>query len=371
MERFELVVPTLFGLEALTAKEIRNLGYDTTSVTDGRVTFLGDFEAVCRANIWLRTGERVLIKLAEFKALSFDELFDGTKKVDWAHWIPKNAAFPVTGFSVKSKLFSVPDCQSIIKKAIVDKLSREYGIRRFEETGTTYRIEFSIMKDTVTLMLDTSGEGLHKRGYRKKSNAAPLRETLAASIAILSRFRYDGALADPFCGSGTLPIEAAMIAKNIAPGLKRKFRAMDYRQIPRGMWKDAKEEARELIKEDTKIQIFASDIDDFAVNLTAENAEKADVSELITVKQADVFDFTSEFSGGTIICNPPYGERLLELRECESIYRKMGKMYKKLDKWSLYALTPAENFEDLFGIKASKKRKLYNGMIKCNLYQYF
>ena len=371
MDKFEIVVTTLLGIEGITANEIRKLGYETKTVEDGRVTFIGDFSAVCRANMWLRTCERVLIKIGEFSAFSFDELFEKTKKLPWSEWIPKNAAFPVKGYSLRSKLHSVPDCQSIIKKSIVDSLSQYYKISDFEENGALYQIEFSIMRDRVTLMIDTTGTALHKRGYRQNSNKAPLRETIAAAMVILSRFSYSGVFADPFCGSGTIPIEAGLIAKNIAPGLFRSFAAQSFRQISEKLWIDAKTEARDKIRKDSKLTILASDIDPFAVKLTSENSVKAKVSDLITVTQCDVKDFKNSETGGTIVCNPPYGERLLDEEQCREITRNMGKMYKNLDRWTLFALTPLEGFEEYFGINASKKRKIYNGMIKCDLYQYF
>lgn len=371
MYTFDIVVPTLFGVEAITAKEIVNLGYDIKTITDGRVTFVGDFDAVARANINLRTGERVLIKVAEFKALSFDELFENTYDVDWTFWLDKNAHFPVKGFSLKSRLYSVPDCQSIIKKAVVNSLMDKYKTSFLPERGTTYKIEFSIIKDTVTLMIDTTGTPLSKRGYRIKHNDAPLRESLAASIAILSRFSYNSVVADPFCGSGTFPIEAAMIAKNIAPGVNREFSSMDFKQIPKKLWMDALEEARDCVRHDTKLKVYGSDIDKMCVEISKENARNAGVDDIITVTQMPLSEFSSDLSGGTILCNPPYGERMLEIEACERLYSQMGNIYRNLDNWGLSALTPVETFEKFFGKNADKKRKLYNGMIKCCLYQYF
>ena len=371
MYTFDIVVPTLFGVEAIVAKEIVNLGYDIKNTTDGRVTFVGDFDAVARANINLRTGERVLIKVAEFKATSFDELFEKTYDTDWSLWLDKNSHFPVKGFSLKSALYSIPDCQSIVKKAIVNSLMDKYKTSFLPERGTTYRIEFSIIKDTVTLMIDTTGTPLSKRGYRIKHNDAPLRESLAASIAILSRFSYNSVVADPFCGSGTFPREAAMIAKNIAPGINREFSSMDFKQIPKKIWMDALEEARDCERHDTKLKVYASDIDKMCVEISKENARNAGVSDMITVTQMPLSEFSSELSGGTILCNPPYGERMLEIEACERLYTQMGNIYSNLDNWGLSALTPVETFENFFGKVADKKRKLYNGMIKCCLYQYF
>lgn len=371
MDKFEITVTTLLGIESVTANEIKRLGYEIKTVEDGRITFYGGFDAVCRANLWLRTCERVYIKVGEFKALSFDELFEKCKALPWSRWIPKNAAFPVKGYALRSKLHSVPDCQSIIKKSIVDSLARDYKTEYFEENGAKYQIEFSIMRDKVTMLIDTSGVALHKRGYRQKSNMAPLRETIAAAIVILSRFSYSGVFADPFCGSGTIPIEAGLIAKNIAPGLFRTFAAQDFRQIPQKLWQEARTEARDKIRSDSKLRILASDIDPFAVKLTRENSIKAKVSDLITVGEADVKDFVSSEEGGTVVCNPPYGERLLDAESCREITRSMGAVYNGLNRWSFCALTPLEGFEDYFGKTASKRRKLYNGMIKCTYYQYF
>lgn len=371
METFELIVPTLFGIEAVTASEIKKLGYEITKTTDGRVTFLGDYNAICESNVNLRTGERVLIKIAQFKATTFDELFEKTKSADWKRWLNKNCAFPVKGFSIKSKLHSVPDCQAIIKKSIVNALMDCFNTTTLPEDGEKRQIEFSIIKDEVTIMLDTTGTPLHKRGYRIKHNAAPIRETLAAAISILSRFNYNTVMADPFCGSGTFPIECAMIAKNIAPGINRSFSAMEFKEINPKLWKDTIEEAKDNIRHDAKLKIIASDIDKASVNLTKENAKNAGVSDMITAFQTPVSEFFSEDKNGTIICNPPYGERLLEQKSCERIYTQMGRIYKKLDNWGFFALTPAENFESLFDAPATKTRKLYNGMIKCRLYQYF
>ena len=369
MKSFEIVVPQLFGLEAVTAREIRNLGYETTSVEDGRVTFLGDYEAVARANICLRTAERVLIQVGKYKAETFTELFDGCTRLPWSEFLPKDCKFPVKGISLKSKLHSVPDCQSILKKSIVEALKRQYKTCELPETGTIHQIEFLLYKDTVSVMLDTSGAGLHKRGYRVLHNEAPMKETLAAAIVILSRFKYDGIFSDPFCGSGTIPIEAALIAKNIAPGLFRRFSAEHMPFIPEKIWKDAREEARDEIRE-SKLRIFASDIEQSAVDLTIGNSKKAHVSDMISVKRLAVKDFKCSASGGTIVCNPPYGERLSDIETVRRISKQMGEVYRKLDNWNLFALTPLSDFEKCFGRPATKKRKLYNGMIKCDLYQY-
>ena len=370
MDNFEIIVPTLFGLEAFTAREIRRLGYETTSVTDGRVTFMGDYEAICRANMWLRTGERVLIKVGEFEAKSFEELFDNTTKLDWSRWILKDSAFPIKGHCLKSQLSSVRDCQAIIKKAIAKNLSQCYGIEWLPEDGATYRVQFSIQKDIVTLMIDTSGEPLHKRGYRQLSNLAPLRETIAASMVMMSFWKYEYPLCDPFCGSGTIPIEAAMLKKNIAPGLSRRFAANDFEQINTSLWQNATDEARDSIK-NIPLEIYGYDIDPKTAELARENCVKAGVGEYIDIRVGDARDITFDKPYGTIICNPPYGERLGEKKDCELLYQQIGKNFARLDEWNYYILTSNEEFEVLFGKKSDKKRKIYNGMIKCNIYQYF
>lgn len=370
MEKFELIVPTLFGMEAFVVKELKRLGYEDTSVEDGRVTFTGDYNAICRANMWLRCGERVLIKAAEFTALSFEELFEKTKAVDWSRWIPKDAAFPVKGYCLKSQLASMRDCQAIIKKAVADNLSSSYGIEWLPEEAETVQLQFSVMKDRVTIMIDTSGDGLHKRGYRRVANAAPLKETIAAAMIMLSYWKFEYPLADPFCGSGTIPIEAAMFKRNIAPGLTRNFSAQNFRYIPKNLWAEAKEEANSL-KRDLPLTIYASDMDPETVEIAAENARIAGVDDCIKPTVLKAQDFTSTESYGSIICNPPYGERLGEIKECEELYKEIGRSFKNLPDWSYYIIASNENFENCFGKKADKKRKLYNGMIKCNIYQYF
>lgn len=369
-DKFEIVVPVLFGLEAFTAKEIRRLGYETVSVEDGRVTFEGGYRDAYRANLWLRTGERVLIKAAEFDALTFEELFEKTKAVDWQRFLSINSAFPVRGHSVKSQLASVRDCQAIIKKAIATKMSQSCGVEWLPEDGTQYQIQFSILKDKVTLMIDTSGEPLHKRGYRQYSNAAPLRETIAAAMVMMSYWKFEYPLLDPFCGSGTIPIEGALFKRNIAPGLGREFAMNGFDQMTQSIISEAADEAQSLEK-DVPLEIYASDIDKSCTELTRSNAEKAGVGQFITVSNQKAEDIFIDKPYGTIICNPPYGERMGEKKECERLYSNIGKNFKRLDKWSYYILTSNENFEKLFGQRASKKRKIYNGMIKCNIYQYF
>lgn len=370
MDKFEIIIPTIFGLEAFCSREVRSLGYETTSVEDGRVTFMGDWEAVCRANLWIRAGERVLIKIAEFNAVTFDELFEATKAVRWADWLFEDVSFPVTGFCLKSQLASMRDCQAIIKKAIVDSMANVYSRTHFEETGPVYQIRFSIMKDRVTLMLDTSGEGLHKRGYRAISNAAPLKETIAAAMVYLSHWKYEYPLADPMCGSGTIPIEAAMIKRNIAPGITRNFLSENFYQLDKSIWLRMRDEAKSL-KKDVPLTILASDIDADTIEIAKHNAEIAGVGDAVHPVIGDVANFSTKLQYGTVICNPPYGERLFDDNMCKKLYSSMGKALSKLDKWSYYILTSNEDFEKSFGKKADKKRKLYNGMLKCNIYQYF
>lgn len=368
----ELIITTLFGMEATVSREVKKLGYEVIQVSDGRVTLRGGVDAIVRCNLWIRTGERVLIKMGEAAVTTFDEMFDFVRSLPWSEWIGKEDAFPVKGYSLKSKLFSVPGCQSVIKKAVVRALEASYHQSWFPESAARYQIEFSLIKDQLTLMIDTSGQPLHKRGYRRNANQAPLKETIAAAMVTLSRFRYDGVFADPFCGSGTIPIEAGMIAKNIAPGLMRTFSAMDFRRIPPKLWKDAKEEAKSLIHSDTKLKILASDIDPGAVALTAHNAKLAQISDLVELSQKAVADFSPPDAQGTIVCNPPYGERLSDKTACHLLYQEMGRIFRrKLSGWSAFILTPEEKFEDDYGKFCDKKRKLYNGMIKCNLFQYF
>jgi putative N6-adenine-specific DNA methylase len=370
MEKFKIIIPCLFGLEALVAKELKWLGYDTLKTEDGKVSFLGDFEAVCRANLWLRCGERVLIEVAEFDAFSFDELFEQTKSIKWSDWLPKSAAFPVKGFCLKSQLASMRDCQAIIKKAIADSMSSSYSVDWLPETGALYQIQFSVMKDRVTLMIDTSGDGLHKRGYRRISNAAPLKETIAAAMVMLSFWKFEYPLCDPFCGSGTIPIEAAMFKKNIAPGLSRNFSAENFEQISADTWRCSRDEAHGKVR-NTPLNIIASDIDRDVIPVAIQNAKIAGVGDSIAFSHADATKFISSEKYGSIICNPPYGERLSDKLSCEELYMNIGKNFSQLPDWSYYILASSEDFEKHFGKKADKRRKIYNGMIKCNIYQYF
>lgn len=371
MSKMEFIASTLFGVEAITAKELKELGYKDVTVEDGKVTFIGDEMAICRSNLWIRTAERIYLKIGEFTATTFEELFEGTKALPWEDWIPENGRFPVEGYSIKSKLFSVSDCQAIVKKAVVERLKNKYKKEWFEENGSTYKIKFSIMKDKVTLMVDTSGDGLHKRGYRVISNEAPLRETLAAAMIMLSFWKPDRPLIDPFCGSGTIPIEAAMIGINLAPGLKRQFVSQRWSKIPNKFWKEAIDEAVSAIKKDITLNIKGYDIDKNAIKLSKDNARKAGVEKYITFENVPLKELYTNDKYGVIVCNPPYGERMGELKEVEKLYNDMGKVFKKLDTWSFYILTSHEKFEKFFGREASKKRKLYNGMLKAYYYQFY
>lgn len=367
----EYVATCLFGLEGLLGEEIDKLGYKRTETMDGRISFQGDENALARASVSLRCAERIYIKIGEFYATTFDELFEGTKKLPWYEWIGKNDAFPVRGHSIKSTLFSIPDCQKIIKKAIVSNLSSKYGVSWFDETGVKYQIDFFIFKNRCTLMLDTSGTPLHKRGYRPRSNEAPIRETLACAMAKLSRPREDVLFWDPFCGSGTIAIEATMLMLNIAPGINRHFSGEDFPQLNKRIWQDAKDEARASIITDSSFEAYASDIDSECVEIAKENARNAGVLKNIKVFQRDALTITTAGRRGTIVCNPPYGERLFSMSQTEELYKKMGKHFATLDKWQQYVMTSHEGFQNLFGRRADKIRKLYNGMIPCYFYQFF
>ena len=366
---YSLSVPCLLGLEGPIADELRRLDLKDVAAENGRVNFRGGAEAVARANINLRIGERVLLELGRFRALSFDELFEGTRALPWESIIPRDGAFPVKGYSLNSKLFSVSDCQKIIKKAIVERLKSVYGIEWFPETGACYQVQFAIMKDEVSLSLDTSGDGLHKRGYRPAHNAAPLKETMAAAMVTLSRYRGRDDFCDPFCGSGTIPIEAALIAKNRAPGLYRDFRAMDWPVIGRAVFECEREAAR--AKEyHGDYRIVGSDIDPQAVAMAEENARLAGVLDCVRFEVADAAAFDRKTERGVIVTNPPYGERIMEKAEAERLYRAFGAAWAKTENWQLYLLSSHTEFERCFGRTADKKRKLYNGMIKCDLFMY-
>ena len=369
--KLQLVATCLFGLEKLLGAEIDALGLRRIETMDGRVIFEGEPKDIARANIGLRCAERVMIRVGAFSARSFEELFEGTKRIPWEDWIGKYDAFPVKGHCIKSKLYSVPDCQGIIKKAIVNRLSDAYGIRWFQESGIKYQIEFFLFKDVVSVMIDTSGVALHKRGYRPDAGAAPLRETLAAALALTARPREDTLFWDPTCGSATIAIEAAMIISNRAPGLGRSFAGETFPQIPAELWKDAREQAEAAIRHDAEYEVWASDIDEDVLDVAYENALRAGVEEHMQIFQADVRTIEKPNRRGTIVCNPPYGERLMTPEEAEALYRDMGRVFESFLPWQIYIITSHPAFEKAYGRRADKIRKLYNGMIPCNLYQYF
>ncbi len=369
MNRFTFSVPCLFGLEGLAGDELRRLGMEDVRVENGRVLFSGNETALARANLNLRTGERVLLLLAEFEATTFEELFQGVYRTPLEVLIPKDGAFPVKGHCLNSRLMSVPDCQAIVKKAASRRLGEKYGLQWLPENGVKYQLQFSLMHDRVSLYLDTSGMGLHKRGYRAVGNEAPLRETLAAAMVMLTRYRGRECFWDPFCGSGTIPIEAALIAKNRAPGLRRRFAAEQFAWMPPRIWQDARSEAmdREFRGD---YRILGSDNDPKAVSLSISNARKAGVGELITFRDGDAVKMSLPAEAGILVCNPPYGQRMLERQSAQRLYADLGRHLKYADGWRKYIITSEPEFEHYFGRRADKKRKLYNGMIKCDYYMY-
>ena len=369
--KLQLVATCLFGLEKLLGAEIDGLGLRRLETMDGRVIFEGEPKDIAEANIRLRCAERVMIRVGAFPARNFEELFEGTKKLPWEDWIGKYDAFPVKGHCIKSKLYSVPDCQSIIKKAVVNRLSDVYGVRWFQESGVKYQIEFFLFKDVVSVMIDTSGVALHKRGYRPDAGAAPLRETLAAALALTARPREDTLFWDPTCGSATIAIEAAMILSNRAPGLGRSFVGETFPQISADIWRTARESAEADIRYDADFEVWASDIDEDVLDVAYENALRAGVEEHMRIFQADVRSIEKPDRRGTIVCNPPYGERLMTPEEAEALYRDMGRVFESFLPWQIYVITSHPAFEKAYGRRADKIRKLYNGMIPCNLYQYF
>ena len=369
-ETFSFCVPCLFGLEGLAADELRRLGMRDVRAEDGRVFFSGSLEDCAKANLSLRCGERVLLELGSFPAPTFDALFEGVRALPWEDWLPRDAAFPVTGYSLDSALFSVPDCQRIVKKAVVERLKSVWRLERFPETGAEVKIRFSLRKDQASVCLDTSGVALHKRGYRPAHTEAPLRETLAAAMVKLARYRGRDDFCDPFCGSGTIAVEAALAALNRAPGLYRRFAAERWACFDPAVWEHAREAAR-AAEYHGDYRIFASDVDPRAVRLAKENAERARVAELIDFSVADASAFSRETERGVIVTNPPYGERLLDLQQAEKLYRAFGAALSGKENWSLYLLSSDPEFERCFGRRADKKRKLYNGMIKCDLYMYY
>ena len=372
MDRYDLIAPCHFGLESVLKREITDLGYEVTQVEDGRVTFLGDAEAVCRANIFLRTAERILIKAGNFHAETFEELFQGTKSIPWEAFIPEDGKFWITkAASVKSKLFSPSDIQSIMKKAMVERLKEVYHIEWFKESGQSFPVRVFLMKDEVTVALDTTGEALHKRGYRKLTAKAPIAENLAAALLMLIPWKKDRILVDPFCGSGTFPIEAAMMAAGIAPGMNRSFTAESWRHlIPARQWYDTVEEATELMDPDVDTDIQGYDIDDTMVSIARENARLAGVDKLIHFQKRGVDQLSHSKKYGFIVTNPPYGERLEEKQNLPALYRVIGERFKSLDSWSLYLITAYEQAENALGLKAAKNRKIYNGMMKTYFYQF-
>lgn len=372
MKRCELIAPCHFGLEAVLKREITDLGYDVTRVEDGRVTFEGDEEAVCRANVFLRTAERILIKIGSFRAKTFEELFQGTKALPWEEWIPADGKFWVAkAASVKSKLFSPSDIQSIMKKAMVERMKETYRTSWFTEEGEQFPVRVFLLKDEVTVGLDTTGESLHKRGYRKLTAKAPIAENLAAALIMLTPWRDERSLVDPFCGSGTFPIEAAMMAANMAPGMNRRFTAEKWPHlIAKSQWYDTIEEAREMVTPDVQTDIQGYDIDEKMVGIARENARLAGVDALIHFQKRSVEQLSHSKKYGFIITNPPYGERLEEKENLPGLYRMIGERFQGLDAWSLYLITAYDKAEEAMGLKAAKNRKVYNGMMKTYFYQF-
>ncbi len=372
MQQFPLIAPCHFGMEAVLKREIYDLGYEIAQVEDGRVTFIGDAEAICRANIFLRTAERIMVQVGRFHATTFDELFEGIKALPWEEWIPADGRFWVKkASSVKSQLFSPSDIQSIAKKAMVERLKGAYGLTWFPEDGADYPVRIFLMKDEVTVALDTSGDSLHKRGYRTWTGKAPISETLAAALIMLTPWRADRILVDPFCGSGTFPIEAAMLAANIAPGMNRSFTAEAWtKAIPKSLWYEAVEEANDLVDTSINPDIQGYDLDPEAIKLARANARQAGVDSLIHLQQRDVADLRHPKKYGFIITNPPYGERLEEKEDLPALYRTIGQAYSGLDSWSMYLITSYQDAERHIGRNATKKRKLYNGMIRTDFYQF-
>ena len=376
MERFELIAPCHFGLEAVMKREILDLGYEVSQVEDGRVTFIGDAEAVCRANIFLRTTERILLKVGSFKAETFEELFQGTRAIPWEQYIPRDGKFWVAkASSIKSRLFSPSDIQSIMKKAMVERMKGHYkgayGITWFPEDGASYPLRVFLYKDVVTVAMDTSGDSLHKRGYRTLTSKAPITETLAAALLMLTPWKPDRILVDPFCGSGTFPIEAAMMAANMAPGMNREFLAEEWKNlIPKKCWYEAMDEANDLVKDDISVDIQGYDIDGEIVRAARANAAAAGVDHLIHFQQRPVSQLSYPKKYGFLITNPPYGERIEDKKNLPELYKTIGERFAALDSWSAYIITAYEDTERYFGRKADKNRKIYNGMMKTYFYQF-
>ncbi|WP_075865394.1 THUMP domain-containing class I SAM-dependent RNA methyltransferase [Carboxydothermus islandicus] len=370
MVKLNLIATAAFGLESVVALELKNLGINDVMVENGKVQFFGDYSTIARTNLWLRTADRVLIKAGEFYAESFEELFEKTKALPWEEFLPENANFPVTGKAVRSRLMSVSDCQAIVKKAIVERLKGKYRLNWFPEDGPEFKIEVSLLKDLATLTIDTSGAGLHKRGYRKLTGRAPLRETLAAALVILSRWREDRALADPFCGSGTIPVEAALIGLNIAPGVNREFAFTKWPWFPKKELELAREEARSK-QRNLKLLIYGSDISEDELSYARYHAKAAGVEKSIRFFKKDFREVKFAEEYGWLISNLPYGERIGDGREVEKLYRELKILREKLPTWSFYFLSSHPAFEKLYGRKADKRRKLYNGKIETHFYQFF
>lgn len=366
----QLIATTAFGLEAIAAREIKALGYEVLDTENGRITFQGPPEAICRTNLWLRTAERVLLKVGSFRALSFEELFEKTRALPWSRYIPEKGIFPVSGKSIKSKLYSVPDCQAIVKKAVVESLKGTYGTSWFQEKEGHYAIEVALLKDQVTLTIDTSGSGLHRRGYRESYHQAPLKETLAAALVMLSYWNPDRVLVDPFCGSGTIPIEAALIGKNIAPGMNRDFASQEWPWMDAALWRQARKETHDVAQFQRPLQIQGYDIDEKAVRMARQYSGQALDSQEIHFERRGVEDLGSRYHYGCLITNPPYGERMGEVEALGQLYETMADRFFKLDTWSVYVLTAYPDLERVFGKKADQRRKLYNGRIMCQYYQY-
>jgi len=370
MKPITLIATAAFGLEAVVSRELNELGYLDTENRNGEVRFTGTLEDIVRTNLWLRTSDRVLVEVGRFDARSFDELFEGTRALPWEDWIGPQDAFPVKGKAVRSTLMSVPDCQSIVKKAVAERLKGKYRKDWFPETGPAHIIEVAVVKDEARLTLDTSGWGLHKRGYRPSAGEAPLRETLAAALVSLSYWRGDRPLVDPFCGSGTILIEAALLGTRTAPGLTRSFAAEQWGVFPQGMWQREREQAAFQRKDSLPYRLTGYDIDEKVLKTARQNAEAAGVGHLIDFHRQDIADFSTHRQYGCIITNPPYGERMGEIREAEELYRVFGRVTRPLNTWSIYVITASRSFERLFGRNADRKRKLYNGRIRVDYYQY-
>ena len=370
MDKINLIATSTFGLEATVKREVARLGYEITASSDGRIDFLGDFSALARANLWLRASDRILLKIGEFSAVTFDELFELTKALPWEDFITADGQFTVVGKSIKSTLFSVPDCQAIVKKAVVERLKTKYPVNWFPETGPVYKIQVGLLKDVATLTIDTTGHGLHKRGYRTITSIAPIKETLAAAMIELSYWRKNRIFLDPMCGSGTIAIEAAMMAKNVAPGLRRRFVSENWPQIDGKIWQTARDEAAAAVTTQNIAPIFASDIDDKLVTQAKANANAAGVADLIRFGVADINDIALPGDYGVMITNPPYGQRLGEANQLHHIYAALKRLFPKKSTWSAYIITSDENFEKFFDRKAETKRKLFNGATKADYYQY-